>query len=219
MSRPRAECWKADGEATLEVPIGEVQFNGWSPEPTIGEVCAATENGLSAWTRGMCARVPTATEADCAAFLSTVAAKLNFGLPDDINEIEQRELAVMLGGRPSSDSENDEAWSDAQWDTLTSLWLWTYEEHIPRDTLVDVLATHLSTRKPYVHSEYYDRINMDKITQALAERLKLLENDNVERLMARTPHFECAEPEVPPPEEGWSDGSDSSEECTDICGY
>ena len=60
---------------------------------------------------------------------------------------------------------------------------------------------------------------MDKITKALAERLKLLENDNVERLMARTPHFECAEPEVPPPEEGWSDGSDSSEECTDICGY
>ena len=203
MSRPRAECWKADDEATLEVPIGEVQFNGWSPEPTIGEVCAATENGLSAWTRGMCARVPTATEADCAAFLSTVAAKLNFGLPDDINEIEQRELAVMLGarGRPSSDSLT----------SLTSLWLWTYEEHIPRDTLVDVLATHLSTRKPYVHSEYYDRINMDKITKALVEHIKALEHENIERQMTQTPQFVSADPQVPPPEEGWSDGSGSSE--------
>ena len=65
MSRPRAECWKADDEATLEVPIGEVQFNGWSPEPTIGEVYAATENGVAPWTLDMCAREPTAKEADC----------------------------------------------------------------------------------------------------------------------------------------------------------
>ena len=132
----------------------------------MGEVCAATENGVAPWAQDMGATNPTAEEADCVDFLCTVATNCNFCLADDVKA--QRDFAVMLEGGSSSDQAGDEfRLSDGQWGTLTSLLLWTWEEHIPRQTLVVVLLPHFSMRRLYVHTKEYDWANMEKITKAL----------------------------------------------------
>ena len=143
-------------------------------------------------------------------FLSTMAANCNFRLPGDVKA--QRDLAVKLEGGSSSDEAGGEIrLSDRQRGTLTALLLWTWEEHIPRQTLIVVLLTHFSMRRPYVHSGEYDLAHVERITKALLGCINALENASIQRCLTQTPKFACADPRVPPAEETWFDGSDSSE--------
>ena len=139
------------GPPPRRVSINDVHFNEWSPEPTRGEVYEATANALVDWVAEMCAINATAEKDDYVDFLCTVATSCHFGLGDNVEA--QRDMALMLEGGSSSDQAGGEVrLSDRQRGTLASLWLWACEEHIPRNTLIVVLVTHFSMRRPYVHS-------------------------------------------------------------------
>ena len=193
-----------------DVPIDRLLYNEYCPQPSMAEACAAIELGAAPWAQGMVAGNPTAEEADCVDFLSTMAANSNFRLQGDVQA--RRDLAVKLEGGSSSDEAGGEIrLSDRQRGTLTALMLWTWEEHIPRQNLIVVLLTHFSMRRPYVHSKEYDRGNMEKITENLRWWTAVLEEGNMLQLMTRPPKFVCADAEVPPARASWPDGSDSSE--------
>ena len=198
------------GPPPRRVSINDVHFNEWSPEPTRGEIYEATARGLVDWVPEMCAINATAEEDDYVDFLCTVATSCHFGLGDNVEA--QRAMALMLEGGSSSDQADGEVGlSDRQRVTLTSLLLWTWEEHIPRQTLIVILLTHFSMWRPYVHSKEYDLANMEKITKSLLWWVNVLHNASMVQCMTQTPKFVCADPQVPPPEESWFDGSDSSE--------
>ena len=78
------------------VPIDDVLYNVWSPQPSMGETRAAVGEGAAPWAQDMVAANRIAAEAGCVDFLSTMAANCNFRLPRDVKT--QRDLAVRLGG-------------------------------------------------------------------------------------------------------------------------
>ena len=189
--------------------LDQEQFGAWTPEPARGEMAAAMTDGWTPWARGMSALEPSANDADCVEFLCTVGTKSS--LVRELREGPQGFLGDP-GSHISSIEEYDEArLLNGQRVELASLCLWTIEEHIRRDTLINVLVTHFKLLRPYVHSKKYDLANMQKIRYALFWWIRALTDMRISRLLMQPPQFECADPEAPLPMEGWSDDSGSSD--------
>ena len=129
-----------------------------------------------------------------------------------INVLMQHRLGTDFGAKPPTTG----FLITRQADTLTALWLRSYEEHIPRPIVIKHLVEHFGKWRPCVHSIEYNNSNINMITQKFTNQMRYLEEAAMEKAVSQYQQFVCPDPQLPNDEEQRDDVSESDDDADDI---
>ena len=175
------------------IPLSDVQENPWLPSASVGEARAALQGTVENW---LAHQHPTAVNDDRdhgANFLRAAVEQF------DCQQVFQDFARELLGGECRSDSA-----------ALT--WLWISTESGDKNRLAALIVELAKEWRPCVQSpDFRDQVLQQKMGE-LEEAVRAAERSFMQSAMAGEPPFDCADVQVPAPDDVLHESEDGLED-------